>query len=162
VVGAVILLVTTGLVVFWFVRRRLHSTHSQQRQANVLADDEEGNEEDQWHYLPQNYAPEPFLVPDSSNRGTSEPTSTHDRPLSMSTFTTDSKRPRPLSPTTKTRESASSPQLPPVTIIQHDDAGPSEDLSGQFEPGTIEELPPAYSNIRQLQRSLFRPNRRRG
>jgi hypothetical protein len=159
VVGAAILLVSTGLVAFWFVRRRLHSTFSQQRQVNVLADDEEGNEEDHWHHLPRNYAPEPFLVPDPSNGKTSEPTSTHDRPLSMSTVTTDVQR--TLTRTTRTCKSASFPQLPPVTIIQHDDAGPSEDLSGQFEPGTIE-LPPAYSNICQPQRALFHPNRRRG
>jgi hypothetical protein len=159
VVGAVILLVTAGLVAFWFARRRLHSARSQQRPVNVLQDDEDGNDEDQWHYLPQNYAPEPFLVPDSSNRGTSEPTSTYERPLSMSTVTTDFQR--PLTPTTMTRKSASFPQLPPVNIIQHDDAGPSEDLSGQFEPETIE-LPPAYTNIRQPQRTLFHPNRRRG
>jgi hypothetical protein len=150
----VIFLVLAGLVAFWFVRRRVKTALSQQRPVNVLQDDEDGNE-DQWHYLPQNYAPQPFLMPDPSNRGTSEPTSTQDdRPLSMSTVTTDVQS--PLTPTSKTR---SFPQIPPVNIIQHHDAGPSEDLSGQVEPETIE-LPPAYSNIRQLRRSLFLPNRR--
>ena len=152
-----IFLVLTGLVAFWFVRRRLRSTLSQQRSGNVLpVDGEDGNEEDQWHYLPQNYAPQPFLMADpSTNRGTSEPTSTQDdRPLSMSTVTSDPQS--PLTPTSKTR---SFPQIPPVNIIQHHDAGPSEDLPGRAEPETIE-LPPAYSNIRQLRRSLFLPNRR--
>jgi hypothetical protein len=53
--------------------------------------------------------------------------------------------------TATTRKSASSR---PVNIIEHDDAGPSEDLSDQVEPETIE-LPPAYSNIRQLRRTLL-------
>ena len=158
-----IFLVLTGLVALWFVRRRLRSALSQQRPVNVLpVDGEDGNEEEQWHYLPQNYAPQPFLMTDPSNRGTlrtSEPTlptsTQDDRPLSMSTATTDAHG--PLTPTSKTRSFS---QFPPVNIIQHHDAGPSEDLPGRVEPETIE-LPPAYSNIRQLRRSLFLPNRRR-
>jgi hypothetical protein len=136
------------LVAFWFVRRRPYSTLSRQRPVNVLQDDEDdGNEED--HDLPQYYAPEPYLLPDP----TSEAASTHDRPLSMSTVTADVQRPQtPMTPTTTTRKSAAFPQLRPVNIVQHDDAGPGEGLSGQAKPETIE-LPPAYSNIRQPQRS---------
>ena len=71
----------------------------------------------------------------------------------MSTVTADVQRPQtPMTTTTTTRKSAAIPQLRPVNIIQHDDAGPSEDLSGQAEPETIE-LPPAYTHIRQPQRS---------
>jgi len=151
VVGAVILLISIGLVAFWFFRRRPYSALSQQRPVNVLQDDEDGNEED--HDLPQYYAPDPYLMPDPTVRGTSEAASTHDRPLSMSTVTADGQRPQtPMTTTTTTRKSAAFPQLRPVNIIQHDDAGPSEDLSGQAEHETIE-LPPAYTNIRQPQRS---------
>jgi hypothetical protein len=149
VVGAAILLVSVGLLAFWFVRRRPYSALSQQRPVNVLQDDEDGNE---GHDLPQYYAPEPYLVPDPTIRGTSEAASTHDRPISMSSVTADGQRPQtPMTTTTTTRKTAPIPQLRPVNIIQHDDAGPSED-SGQAEPETIE-LPPAYTNIRQLQRS---------
>ena len=138
-VGAAILLVSTGLVAFWFVRRRPYSALSQQRPVNVLQDDEDGSE-DYWHDLPQYYAPDPYLVPDPTIRGTSEAASTNDRPLSMSTVTTDVQRPQtPMTTTTTTRKSAAFPQLRPVNIIQHDDAS----LSGQAEPETIE-LPPAY------------------
>ncbi|KAF8493416.1 hypothetical protein F5888DRAFT_820424 [Russula emetica] len=144
-VGAAILLGLTALAAFWFFRRRPYSAVSQQRPVNVLQDDEDGNEED--HDLPQYYAPEPYLVPDPTTiRGMSEAASTHDRPLSMSTVTADVQRPQtPMTTTTTTRKSAAIPQLRPANIIQYDDAGPSEDLSGQVEPETIE-LPPAYSS----------------
>ena len=150
-VGAAILLISIGLVAFWFFRRRPYSALSTQRPVNVLQDDDDGVDEN--HDLPQYYAPDPYLVPDPTIRGTSEAASTHDRPLSMSTVTADLQRPQtPMTTTTTTRKSAAIPQLRPVNIIQHDDAGPSEDLSGQTEPDTIE-LPPAYTNIRQLQPS---------
>lgn len=133
VLGGVALLVTA----FWYLRRRPYPVVSQQRSVNLNVleaplDDEDGNGGD--HDLPQHYRPQPFL-PDS----TSEPTLTVDRTLSMTQT--------PMTPTTTTRKSASFPQLPPATIIQHDDAGPSEP-----EPEIIE-LPPAYSNIRHPRRS---------
>ena len=150
VVGALIALVVTGLVAFWFFMRRSRSALSQQRPVNVLQDDEDGNAE--YHGLPQYYVPESYLVPDSTTtgRGTSEAASTHDRPLLMSTVTTDVRHPQTPTTSTTTHKSAASPQSRPVNIIEHDDAGPSEDLSGQVEPETIE-FPPSYSNIRQPQ-----------
>ena len=148
--GAAIFLVSACLVGFWFLRRRPYSALSQ-RPVNVLQDDEDG--EGEGHDLPQYYAPEPYLVADPSIRGTSDAASTHDRPLSMSTVTADVQRPQtPMTTTTSSRKSGAFPQLRPVNIIQHDDAGPSEDLSGHAESETIE-LPPAYTNIRQPQRS---------
>lgn len=149
-VGAAILFISAGSLAFWFFRRRPYSALSQQRPVNVLQDDDDRNED---HDLPQYYAPEPYLVPDPTIRGTSEAASTQDRPLSMSTVTADVQRPlTPMTTTTTTnRKSAAIPQLRPVNIIQHDDAGPSE-YSGQPEPETIE-LPPAYTNIRQPQSS---------
>jgi hypothetical protein len=155
-VGAAIL----GLVAFWFFRRRSHSAFPQQRPVNVLQDDEDGNEAQEYHHgLPQYYVPEPYFAPDSTTRATSEAASTHDRPLSMPFVTEDVRRaqgsqsPTTSTTTTTTRKSAAFSQSRPVNIIEHDDAGPS-DLSGQVEPETIE-LPPAYSNIRQPQRSAF-------
>jgi hypothetical protein len=149
--GAAILLVSA----FWFIRRRSYSTVA--RPVNVLQDDEDRNEEPEDYGLPQCYVLEPYLVPDSTTTGTSEPASTHGRPRSMSTVTADVKQPQtPTTPTKKTRKSAALPQLPPAIIIEHDDAGPgpSEGLSGQVEPEMIE-LPPAYSKIHQFRRSLF-------
>ena len=142
---------------FWFVRRQRYSAVSRQRSVNLLQDAEVGNEEDNWHDLPQHYVPDPFLVPDSTTGETFERASTHGHPLSMLADMADVQRPaRALTTTTTTtRKSASLavPQVRPVNIIQHDDAGPSEDLvSGQAEPEIIE-LPPAYSNIHQLRRS---------
>jgi hypothetical protein len=152
VLGAAILLVTVSA--FWFVRRRPHSA-AIARPINVLQDDEDRNEEPEDYSLPQYYAVEPYPVPDPTTTGASEPASSYGRPRSMSTVTADVLRPQtPTTPTTRTRKSAALPPLPPVHIIQHDDAGPNEGLSGQVEPETIE-LPPAYPNIRQLQHSLF-------
>ena len=156
VVGTAIFLVSAGLVAFWFVRRRPYSALSQQRPVNVLQDDEDGIEEN--HDLPQYYAPDPYLMPDPTIRGTSEAASTHDRPISMSTVTADVQRPQtPMTTTTTSRKSGGFPQLRPVNIIQHDDAGPSEDLLGQAANETIE-LPPAYTNIRQSQPSSSTPS----
>ena len=55
--------------------------------------------------------------------------------------------------TVTTRKARLSHQLRPVNIIQHDDAGPSEEPTSAGEPETIE-LPPAYTNIRSTQRPL--------
>ena len=158
--GAAIVL---GLIAFWFVRRRSGSAYRQERPVNILQDDENGGDEEYRQGLPQFYVPEPYsgTVPDSTTRATSEAASTYDRPLSIPTSIVAADMLHPQTPTTPstttttttatTRKSASSR---PVNIIEHDDAGPSEDLSDQVEPETIE-LPPAYSNIRQLRRTLL-------
>ncbi|KAF8493429.1 hypothetical protein F5888DRAFT_822035 [Russula emetica] len=139
-VGAAIFL---ALVAFWYFRRRPYSALSQHRPVNVLEDDENGNGE--YYDLPQRYALESYPVRDPTIRGTSEVGSTHNRPLLMSTVTADVQR---LQTPMTTATTTSFPQLRPANIIQHDDAGPSEDLLDQAGPETIE-LPPAYSNIRQ-------------
>lgn len=148
--GTAVFLLAVGMLAFFWLRRRPYSAISKERPVNILQDDEDGN--GSHHDLPQYYAPEPFLVPDPTNTGTSEAASTLERPLSMAT--TDPGRPQtPVTSTsTTTRKSAVPPQLRPVNIIQHDDAGPSEFSTGQGEPETIE-LPPAYTNIRQTARS---------
>jgi hypothetical protein len=153
VVGAVIFLVSAGLLASWFVLKRSHYASSQRRAVNLLQDDEDVAEE--YHGLPQHYAPEPFIVPDPATSGTSEVASTHNRPFSVPTFTEYIQRPpiamSPTRATTTRRKTASFSQLRTVSIIQHNDAGPGHD-----EPETIE-LPPAYSNIRQPQRSQSFP-----
>jgi hypothetical protein len=149
------------LVAFFLLRRRPYSSISKERPVNVLQDDEDGN--GSHPDLPQYYTPDPFLALDPTIGGTSEAASTHGRPFSMSTHerplsmsTTDIGRPQtPITTattTTTTRKSAAPPQLRSVNIFQHDDAGPSEDSTGDSEPETIE-LPPAYTNIRQTPRS---------
>jgi hypothetical protein len=150
VIGGVVLLLAVALVAFFFFRRRPYSAISKERPVNVLQDDEDGD--DSHHDLPHYYTPEPFLVPDPTIGGTSEAASTQERPLSMSTI--DAGRPQTpvTATTTTTRKSAAPPQLRPVNIIQHDDAGPSEDPASNAEPETIE-LPPAYTHIRQTPRS---------
>jgi len=151
-VGGIVFLLAGSLVAFFLLRRRPYSSISKERPVNVLQDDEDGN--GSHPDLPQYYTPDPFLVRDPTIGGTSEAASTHERPLSMST--TDIGRPQtPITTattTTTTRKSAAPPQLRSVNIFQHDDAGPSENSTGDSEPETIE-LPPAYTNIRQTARS---------
>jgi hypothetical protein len=73
-------------------------------------------------------------------------------PLSLSVIDAGHLQTPVTATTTSTPKSAVPPQLRPINIIQHDDAGPSEDPASRVEPRTIE-LPPAYSNIRQKPRS---------
>jgi hypothetical protein len=150
VVGSLVFLIAVALVAFFFLRRRPYAALSKERPVNVLQDDEDGDGSN--HDLPTYYAAEPYLVPDPIITGSSEAASTHERPLSMAT--TDAGRPQTpvTTTTTATRKSAMPPQLRPVNIIQHDDAGPSEDSASHDEPETIE-LPPAYTNLRQTRRS---------
>ena len=73
-------------------------------------------------------------------------------PLSLSVIDAGHLQTPVTATTTSTRKSAVPPQLRPINIIQHDDAGPSEDPASRVESRTIE-LPPAYSNIRKKPRS---------
>jgi len=150
VVGAVIFLFAVALVAFYMFRRRPYSAVSKERPINVLQDEEDGNESN--HDLPNYFAPEPYLVAEPTIRGSSDGASTQERPLSMTTI--DNARPQTPTTTltTTTRKSAMPSPLRPVNIIQHDDAGPSEDSVNNGEPETIE-LPPAYTNLRQVQPS---------
>ncbi|KAI0252516.1 hypothetical protein BJV78DRAFT_1124573 [Lactifluus subvellereus] len=147
VVGGLVSALAVVLIALFFFRRRKYSAVSLERPVNVLQDDEDGHEAHQ--DLPHYFTPEPYLVPDPTIGGTSDAASTQNRPLSMTTADIH----RPLTPvsttsaTTTTRKTGAPPQLRPVNIIQHDDAGPSEEPVGQGEPETIE-LPPAYTNLR--------------
>ncbi|KAI9509270.1 hypothetical protein F5148DRAFT_1189042 [Russula earlei] len=151
VVGAIVFLTAIFLIAYFMFRRRPYAAVSKERPVNVLQDDDEDGDGSN-HDLPNYTAPEPFLVPDPTVRGSSDLASSQDRPLSMAT--TENARPQsPMtSMTTTTRKSAAPPSLRAVNIIQHDDAGPSEEPTSPSEPETIE-LPPAYTNIRQAHRS---------
>ncbi len=147
----------SAAIAFCFIRRRPFYKASKQRPVNVIQDEEDGNGENNWHDLPHNYALEPFLLPDStiSLSRMSEAVFAQDRPLSTSsTGTLDVQYSQTPMTTTTTRKYAASSQLRPINIVQHDDADPNEESSGQGqgEPETIE-LPPAYSNIHRTRHS---------
>ncbi|KAF8269215.1 hypothetical protein EI94DRAFT_1829083 [Lactarius quietus] len=144
VVGGLALIVAVALIAFFYARRGKNSV-AQERPVNVLNDDEDENGP---HNLPHHYAPEPFL---GSDRSTSEATSSAgDRPLPKPPG--DFSYPQGLTAAaTSMRKGALPGQGRPVNIIQHDDAGPSGGPSGAGQPETIE-LPPAYGNIRAVQR----------
>jgi hypothetical protein len=130
---------------FFYSRRLGYAAGSKERPVNVLHDEEDGDGSHQ--ALPHSYAPEPFVVPDPSIGA-----STHDRPLPMTPPGGPQMLARMTAAGTNPRKSAPPGQMCPVNIIQHDDAGPSEGLASIDEPETIE-LPPAYTNIRSVQRS---------
>lgn len=145
-------MVAVALMAFFYPRRRGYAAVSKERPVNVLHDDEDGHGS---HYdLPHYYAPDPYLVSDPNIGGASGAASTPNRPLPM----TPAVIPHPQTPTSMAaakaamRKSSLPAEMRPVNIIQHDDAGPSEGLESVAEHETIE-LPPAYSNIRSIQRS---------
>jgi hypothetical protein len=161
-VGAAVFILAGTLLAFFCFRRRPYSAISKERPVNVLQDDEDSN--GSHHDLGQLYTPEPYLVPDPTIAATSEAASSRDRPISMAM--TDLGRPQTpvttvTTTTTTTRKTAVPPQLRPVNIIQHDDAGPSEDPADHPEAETIE-LPPAYTNLRPTQRSPLSSSRYSG
>ena len=150
VVGGAIFLLAITIVVFLYLRRRLYSTISKERPVNVLEDDEDSN--GSYHDLPHYYRPEPFLYPSPTVEGTFEAASTQEHLLSPSMMDAAHLQTPITAATMAGRKSVVPPQLRPVNIIQHDDAGPSEDSASPVESETIE-LPPAYTNIRKKPRS---------
>ena len=157
-VGGFILIVLAA----WFFLRSRRSTKAKKEGPLDLLQDQEG-ENDHDAGLPQYYRPEPFIVPDptvsSSNPDAPETTMASgyrpsmDHRLSQYSATTGeggvpaTRSGTPDQSSTYMRKSPAPPSFRPVNIIQHDDAGPSEDVS-QAEPETIE-LPPAYTNIKR-------------
>ncbi|KAI3618056.1 hypothetical protein WG66_005743 [Moniliophthora roreri] len=143
VIGGVFAILAAILILFFF-RKRSHGNRSGEKPVDLLNADE-GDESNRRQELPQYYEPEPFLVPDPTVAG-SDGVSSDGRPLSM--YTTDRSGTPDAASTSATRKTAPR-QFRAVNIIQHDDAGPSEQKpAGEEEPETIE-LPPAYTNIRQ-------------
>jgi len=143
VVGGLAVVVSVALIAFFYARRG-RAALSKERPVNVLHDDEDDNGP---HHLPHHYAPEPFLVSDPSN---SDATSSPDRPLPKTP--SEMSYPQGMTNAITTMRKGTLPgQVRPVNIIQHDDAGPSGVPPGASQPETIE-LPPAYGNIRSVQR----------
>jgi hypothetical protein len=82
-------------------------------------------------------------LPDSTTRATSEAASTYSTYHSSIVVANSILHPQtPTTPTTTTTTTTAMTRKGasrrPVNIIEHDDAGPSEDLSDQVEPETIE------------------------
>jgi hypothetical protein len=110
--------------------------------------------------LPEYYQPEPFNVPDPLQAAhTDDDGRTSDgRPLSGYTTTSRTGTPDLLgfgsagvtgSTTSSGGRKGPLRQMRPVNVIQHDDAGPSENVPlAEEEPETVE-LPPAYTNIKK-------------
>jgi hypothetical protein len=123
-----------------------------------LQDDEVGDESHHTgnNELPPFYRPEPFIVPDPTVTSSRDNSQDGGRPLTMTSYSTDlfgtygPRSPTPdASGSTATRKSAAGPRLlRPINIVQHDDAGPSEEPAHGAEQETIE-LPPAYTNIKK-------------
>lgn len=108
-----------------------------------------------YHDLPHYYAPEPYLLPDPNIdvEGALGSASLRDRPLPVTPA--DIPHAQTSAGTTaaitSTRKSSVPALRRPVNVIQHHDAGPSEGPASVSEPETIE-LPPAYTQIRSVQR----------
>lgn len=110
--------------------------------------------------LPEYYQPEPFMVPDPTIASTYDDghtegaTTSEGRPFSGYTTTSRSGTPDLLggggagSTTTGSGKKGPLRQMRPVNVIQHDDAGPSDNQLPGEEVETVE-LPPAYTNIRK-------------
>ncbi|KAF9269576.1 hypothetical protein L218DRAFT_1072400 [Marasmius fiardii PR-910] len=149
VIGGVFGLIAVVLVILFF-RRRGRGRRSNEKPVDLLNADE-GDESNRRQELPQYYEPEPFLMPDPTVAGSDRDWSSEGRPLSGSYSDRPSSRsgtPDVATTSVGTRKTAPR-QFRAVNIIQHDDAGPSEQKPpGGEEPDTIE-LPPAYTNIRQ-------------
>jgi hypothetical protein len=153
-IGGVVALATFALFLV-FLRHRGRFYKAEKSQAvDLLNEDEDDERPTRHNELPASYRPEPFIVPDlTADSSTGRQTPSHDdnRPMSMSTITTDPLiiGPNGTSGSSVTRKSAAGPRaLRPVNIVQHDDAGPSEVDGEDAEPETVE-LPPAYTNIRK-------------
>ncbi|KAL0569778.1 hypothetical protein V5O48_012189 [Marasmius crinis-equi] len=151
VVGGVFALIALALVLFC-LRRRSRSRRSNEKAVDLLNADE-GDESHRRQELPQYYEPEPFLIPDpTSTAAGSDSHGSDGRPISGGYSDRPSSRsgtpgPDAASTSAATRKTQPRPYRA-VNIIQHDDAGPSEQKPpGEEEQETIE-LPPAYTNIR--------------
>ena len=148
-------------------RRRFHQS-VKERPVDLLQDgDGDGHDHVGDNRLPEYYQPEPFVLPDPTVASTHESSAPGTRPAGssrvsgdrresfLSTTTTDAYgaggylRHGSSVPSTSARKSPAPPSFRPVNIIQHDDAGPSDEPPPpEEEPETIE-LPPAYTNIKQ-------------
>lgn len=167
VIGGVVGAIAVALIILFFVRR--HRFHQQKQRPVDLLHENDGSNDN----LPQFYRPEPFVVPEPTapstaggsapetraatetrpsldNRNSHYSTHTTEQVMSVRSATPDQSQAASTSAYTSTymRKSPAPPSFRPVNIVQHEDAGPSADMTEQ-EPETIE-LPPAYTNIRPI------------
>ncbi|KAL4067072.1 hypothetical protein V8B97DRAFT_1874266 [Scleroderma yunnanense] len=174
IVGGVIgALVVIGLILIGlFIMRRRARRSNKERPVDLLHGDPDDVDQPPLTDLPQ-YRPEPFLAteptdissaytPDEtgrlsaagsrygglSDRRTSALSLSDIRSARSGTPDRDTLSvPVPSGSMTSTRKSPMPRQMRPVNIIQHEDAGPSDDAEPS-QPETVE-LPPAYTNIRK-------------
>ncbi|KAF8265832.1 hypothetical protein EI94DRAFT_1854592 [Lactarius quietus] len=127
-------MVAVALIAFFCVRLS-HAAISKERPVNVLHDDEDGD--GSYQGLPHYYVPEPYLVSDSNNGGTSGAASTSNRLFSMTPADILHTQGTAAAATTM-RKNALPATLRPKNVIQHDDAGPREGTASVGEPEMIE------------------------
>lgn len=161
VIGGIVGLVALLLLILFFIRR--HRFHKSQRPVDLLHENDGSNDN-----LPQYYRPEPFVVPEPSassavggapetreatetrpsveHRGSHYSALTAEQAASLRSSTPDQSQSQSQGTSTYMRKSPAPPSFRPVNIVQHEDAGPSDDVP-QPDLETIE-LPPAYTNIR--------------
>ena len=174
VVGGIAFLLCLGIL-FFFYRRHNRSKSKIHARPNLFTGDEVDDDEPQMsgagvnppqngtarrNELPEYYQPEPFNVPDPlQSRTDDDGAMSEGRPLSGYTSTSRSQTPDLLglgfgsaamsSTASSGGRKGAIRQMRPVNVIQHDDAGPSENSAlAEEEPETVE-LPPAYTNIRK-------------
>jgi hypothetical protein len=148
VIGGVAGIVIIILVALFFFRRQRQRQSGKERPVDLLQGDELGEDNQGARpELPQYYQPEPFIVPDPTIAGSEDGDQAHNRPLSMMTSSAGHDGFLGAAAPTMTgsssgRKSAAGPrQFRAVNVIQHDDAGPSEQPK-EDEVETVE-LPPA-------------------
>ncbi|KAI0760160.1 hypothetical protein C8Q74DRAFT_205963 [Fomes fomentarius] len=167
VIGGIVGAIAIGLVILFATRRKRFHKHQKERPVDLLQDGDDGAIGD--GRLPEYYQPEPFVLPDPTAPSTTHdgsvagtrvagtPRASGDRRQSyLSTSTSDNtgygggflRAGGSSAPSTSARKSPVPPSFRAVNIIQHDDAGPSDQPPpAEEEPETIE-LPPAYTNIK--------------
>ncbi|KAH9941607.1 uncharacterized protein BXZ73DRAFT_41530 [Epithele typhae] len=159
VVGGVVGALAIALLLLFYIRRKRFHNEPKERPVDLL-NDEHDEEPVGDQRLPEYYRPEPFMLPDptavsadgSVHGGSARPSTEGRRQSYLTTSTSDAggagyMRHGTSVPSTSTRKSPAPPTFRPVNIIQHDDAGPSEEPPAEAEAETIE-LPPAYTNIK--------------
>jgi len=174
VVGGVAFI--TAIILAWFFlrRRSKQKRRRSKRSVDLLNEDEDDDSPPQNpnhlpHQLEAYYAPEPFMVPDTSTLpdgttadghgvgGSSRPMSGTSQTYSRS-GTPDVQGPGASqgyawaagSTATSNSRKGAPPRMRPVNIVQHEDAGPPllpAEGEDKDEPETVE-LPPAYTAVR--------------
>jgi hypothetical protein len=178
VVGALAFLACLGIL-FFFYRRSQRKKSKVHARPNLFTGDEDEPEMSgpniadgrqsavsRRNELPEYYQPEPFNVPDplQTTHTEDDGRTSEGRPLSGYTSTSRSGTPDLLgfglgsagvggnsssAGTSSVGRKGQMRNMRPVNVIQHDDAGPSENAPlTEEEPDTVE-LPPAYTNIRK-------------